>query len=226
MPAPIRVVLVDDQTLFRSGLALTIAAQPDMEVVGQGSDGYAAVQLVRDLQPDIVLLDIRMPGMDGVEACRRIFAPEVAARRTRTVRVIVLTTFDLDDRAAAAIHLGASGFLLKDSTPEFLVAAVRAVHAGNAVMAPGDLSVLVGGMLRTRHEPPAAYSALTGKEQQIFAAVSRGLSNAEIARSIHLSESTVKTHVGSILRKLGLRDRVQIVVYAVDHGLRESRPGA
>ena len=146
-------------------------------------------------------------------------------RRTRTVRVIVLTTFNLDDRAAAAIRIGASRFLLKDSTPEFLVAAVRAVHAGNAVMAPGDLSILVDGTLRTRHEPPAAYRTLTGKEQQIFAAVSQGLSNGEIARSIHLSESTIKTHVGSILRKLGLRDRVQIVVYAVDHGLRDLRSG-
>ncbi len=196
-----------------------------MEVVGQGGDGFAAARLVRDLQPDIILLDIRMPGMDGVEACRRIFAPEATARRTRTVRVIVLTTFNLDDRAAAAIRMGASGFLLKDSTPEFLVAAVRAVHAGSAVMAPGDLSVLVDGTLRARHEPPDAFRTLTGKEQQIFAAVSRGLSNGEIARSIHLSESTIKTHVGSILRKLGLRDRVQIVVYAVDHGLRDTGPG-
>lgn len=216
----IRVALVDDQTLFRSGLRLTIDQQPDMEVVGEAGDGVEAITLVRDVEPDIVLLDIRMPGMDGVEACRRIFAPELTARRTTAVRVIVLTTFNLDDRAAAAIRFGASGFLLKDCTPDFLTASIRTVHAGTAVIAPDDLGALVDGTFRAQRATPAAYRSLTEKEQEIFHAVARGLSNGEIAGSIHLSESTIKTHVGNILRKLALRDRVQVVVYAVDHGLR------
>lgn len=216
----IRVALADDQALFRSGLAATIDQQPDLTVVGQAADGAAALDLVRDTEPDVLLLDIRMPGMDGVETSRRLFAPDAAARRTRPLRVIVLTTFNLDENAAAAIRYGASGFLLKDTTPEFLTAAIRTVHAGNAVIAPDDLGALVEGSFRRPAEPPAAFGTLTEKERQVFAAVARGLSNAEIAGSIYLSESTIKTHVGSILRKLGLRDRVQLVVYAVDHGLR------
>lgn len=218
----IRVLLADDQALFRSGLALTIGTQPDLEVVGEAGDGAHAVRLIDELQPDIVLMDIRMPGTDGVEACRRVFAPDAVARRNHVVRVIVLTTFNLDDRAAAAIRYGASGFLLKDCTPEFLLAAIRTVHAGNAVLAPDDLNALVAGRtFGARAEIPPEFATLTDKEQEIFRAVARGLSNSEIARSIYLSESTVKTHVGSILRKLNLRDRVQIVVFAVDHGLRE-----
>ena len=142
------------------------------------------------------------------------------ARRRHTVRVVVLTTFNLDDRAAAAIRYGASGFLLKDTTPEFLLAAIRTVHAGNAVLAPDDLTALVSGSLTPRREAPREFATLTDKEREVFDAVARGLSNAEIGRTLHLSESTVKTHVGAVLRKLALRDRVQLVVYAVDHGLR------
>ncbi|GAB2477548.1 transcriptional regulator [Jatrophihabitans fulvus] len=216
----ISVLLVDDQALFRSGLALTIGTQPDLQVVGDVADGDAAVRAVRELEPDVVLMDIRMPGTDGVEACRRIFAPDESARRRRTVRVIVLTTFNLDDRAAAAIRHGASGFLLKDCSPEFLLAAIRTVHAGNAVLAPDDLSRLVGGLAPPPPPVPPAFATLTEKEREIFRLVARGLSNVEIGREVHLSESTVKTHVGSVLRKLGLRDRVQVVVFAVDHGLR------
>jgi DNA-binding NarL/FixJ family response regulator len=216
----IRVGIVDDQTLFRSGLALTIRQQDDMEVVGEAGDGAAAVSMVNAAQPDVVLMDIRMPDVDGVEATRRIFAPEAVARRTKPVRVIVLTTFNLDDRAAAAIRYGASGFLLKDSTADFLTAAIRTVYAGNAVMAPDDLGALVDGLFTTKAAPPDAYLALTDKEREIFQVVARGLSNAEIGEQLYLSESTIKTHVGSILRKLGLRDRVQLVVYAADHGLR------
>ncbi|NHC44490.1 response regulator [Motilibacter aurantiacus] len=220
MSEPIRVLLVDDQELFRSGVAVNLDAQPDMQVVGQASNGRDAVHLVATTQPDVVLMDIRMPEMDGVEATRLIFAPEAAARRSRPVRVIVLTTFNLDDRAATAIRYGASGFLLKDATPDFLRAAIRTVHSGSAVLAPDDLHTLLEGGFRHSQPLPSAYGSLTDKEREILDAVARGLSNAEVAAETFLSESTVKTHVGSILRKLDLRDRVQIVVFAHEHGLR------
>ena len=216
---PIRVVLVDDQDLFRSGVAVIVDAQPDMEVVGTGGSGDDAVRLVDDLEPDVVLLDMRMPGSDGVDATRQIFSPDRAARRTRPVRVLVLTTFDLDDRAATAIRYGASGFLLKDTTPAMLTDAIRTVFVGNAVLAPTDLASLLEGRFQARPPVPAAFAALTDKEREVFDAVARGRSNTEVAGEAYLSESTVKTHVGAILRKLGLRDRVQIVVFAHDHGL-------
>ena len=215
----IRVLLVDDQELFRAGVAVIIDAQPDMEVVGQASDGFEAVRLVDDLEPDVVLMDIRMPEMDGVEATRQVFAPDRAARRSQPVRVVVLTTFNLDDRAATAIRYGASGFLLKDTTPAQLADAIRTVHAGNAVLAPTDLATLLDGSFRERAPIPAGFQGLTDKEKEVFGAVARGLSNTEVAGLIFASESTVKTHVGSILRKLDLRDRVQIVVFAHEHGL-------
>jgi DNA-binding NarL/FixJ family response regulator len=219
MTEPIRVVLVDDQDLFREGVKVIIDAQPGMSVVGSAGDGIAAVRLVDELSPDVVLMDIRMPELDGVEATRQIFSPDRVARRTAPVRVIVLTTFNLDDRAATAIRLGASGFLLKDTTPTQLRDAIHTVHAGNAVLAPTDLSTLLDGQFRARTPTPPAYLELTEKEREVFSAVSRGLSNVEIAGQVFASESTVKTHVGSILRKLGLRDRVQIVVFAHEHGL-------
>lgn len=219
MSAPIRVVLVDDQELFRSGVAVILDAQPDMEVVGTGADGEEAVRLVDELEPDVVLLDMRMPRSDGVEATRQIFSPDRAARRTHPVRVLVLTTFDLDDRAATAIRYGASGFLLKDTTPAMLTDAVRTVYVGNAVLAPNDLATLLDGRFQPRPAVPAAFASLTDKEREVFDAVARGRSNVEIAGEVFASESTVKTHVGAILRKLGLRDRVQIVVFAHDHGL-------
>lgn len=220
MTDPIRVLLVDDQDLFRSGIAIIIDSQEDMEVVGSVGNGEEAVKAVADLSPDVVLMDIRMPVMDGVEATRLIFDPVRAAARTKPVRVIVLTTFNLDDRAATAIRHGASGFLLKDTTPAMLLESIRVVHGGTSVLAPQDLGVLLAGTL-SRSEVPASYTDLSEKEKEVFAAVARGLSNQEIADSIYLSESTVKTHVGSILRKLGLRDRVQIVVFAHDHGLMD-----
>jgi DNA-binding NarL/FixJ family response regulator len=216
---PIRVLLVDDQDLFREGVRVIIDAQEGMTVVGSGGDGHEAIRLVDDLSPDVVLMDIRMPELDGVEATRQIFAPARVARRERPVRVVVLTTFNLDDRAATAIRHGASGFLLKDTTPAQLRDAIRTVHAGNAVLAPADLTTLLEGQFRTRTPPPAAYLSLTEKEREVFTAVTRGLTNLEIAGQIFASESTVKTHVGAILRKLGLRDRVQIVVFAHEHGL-------
>lgn len=215
----ISVLLVDDQELFREGVRVIVDAQEGMEVVGTAADGLEAVRLVDELAPDVVLMDIRMPEMDGVEATRQIFAPDRAARREAPVRVIVLTTFNLDDRAAAAIRYGASGFLLKGTTPMMLRDAIRTVHAGNAVLAPQDLSTLLDGGFRAPTPTPPAYFGLTEKEREVFDAVARGLSNAEIAAQVFLSESTVKTHVGAVLRKLGLRDRVQIVVFAHEHGL-------
>lgn len=217
----IRVLLVDDQDLFREGVRVIVDAQEGMTVVGSAGDGHEAVQLVDELEPDVVLMDIRMPEMDGVEATRQIFLPDRVARRERPVRVIVLTTFNLDDRAATAIRYGASGFLLKGTTPLMLRDAIRTVHAGNAVLAPTDLSTLLEGQFRVQTPAPSSYLSLTEKEREVFAAVTRGLSNTEIAGQVFLSESTVKTHVGAILRKLGLRDRVQIVVFAHEHGLAQ-----
>ena len=219
MTEPIRVLLVDDQDLFREGVAVIVGAQDGMTVVGSAADGFEAVRLVDELEPDVVLMDIRMPEMDGVEATRQIFSPDRLAKRTKPVRVIVLTTFNLDDRAATAIRHGASGFLLKDTTPLMLRDAIRTVHAGNAVLAPTDLSTLLDQQFQAAAPTPAAYLALTDKEREVFDAVAQGLSNAEIAGQVFASESTVKTHVGSILRKLALRDRVQIVVFAHEHGL-------
>ncbi|WP_026875829.1 response regulator [Jiangella gansuensis] len=215
----ITVLLVDDQELFREGVRVIVDAQDGMRVVGSAGNGLEAVRMVDELMPDVVLMDIRMPDMDGVEATRQIFLPDRAARRAAPVRVVVLTTFNLDDRAATAIRHGASGFLLKDTTPLMLRDAIRTVHAGNAVLAPQDLSTLLDGQFRSRTPPPPAYLSLTDKEREVFAAVARGLSNTEIAGLVFASESTVKTHVGAILRKLELRDRVQIVVFAHAHGL-------
>ncbi|WP_116951140.1 response regulator [Jiangella endophytica] len=219
MTADIRVLLVDDQELFREGVRVIVGAQDGMTVVGSAGDGLEAVRLVDQLSPDVVLMDIRMPDMDGVEATRQIFLPDRVARRSQPVRVVVLTTFNLDDRAATAIRYGASGFLLKDTTPLQLRDAIRTVYAGNAVLAPQDLATLLDGQFRSRSAVPSAYLSLTDKEREVFTAVARGLSNTEIAGLVFASESTVKTHVGAILRKLALRDRVQIVVFAHEHGL-------
>jgi DNA-binding NarL/FixJ family response regulator len=215
----IRVLIVDDQRLFREGVQVMVQAQPDMIVVGAAGDGHEAVRLADERRPDVVLMDIRMPGMDGVEATRQIFLPSRTTGRTRPLQVVVLTTFNLDDRAATAIRHGASGFLLKEATPLQLCNAIRTVHAGHAVLAPADLIALMEHQVRAATLAPAAFGTLTDKEGEVFAAVAQGLSNAEIARSVFAGESTVKTHVGSILRKLGLRDRVQIVVFAHEHGL-------
>ncbi|WP_019144251.1 response regulator transcription factor [Aeromicrobium massiliense] len=218
MSDPIRLVLVDDQALFRAGVAVVVDAQPDMAVVGQAGDGREALEVVERTRPDVVLMDLRMPVMDGVEATRALFDPTRVQARTQPLRVVVLTTFHLDDAAASAIRAGASGFLLKDATPEFLCAAIRTVHAGNAVMTPGDLTALLDRPAPARPVPPA-YERLTDRERTVFVHAGRGLSNAEIAAAEHLSESTVKTHVSSVLAKLGLRDRVQLVVFAHEHGL-------
>jgi len=218
MSDPVRIVLVDDQALFRAGVRVAIDAQPDLCVVGEAGDGREALSVVEATQPDVVLMDLRMPVMDGVEATRALFDPARVQARVRPLRVVVLTTFHLDEAAAGAIRAGASGFLLKDATPEFLCAAVRTVHAGQAVVAPGDLAALLDRPA-PRAPVPAAFERLTERERTVFVHAARGLSNGEIAAAEHLSESTVKTHVSSVLAKLGLRDRVQLVVFAHEHGL-------
>lgn len=226
MSEPIGVVLVDDQPLFRAGVAAVVDSQSDLRVVGEAGTGAEAIELLDRVDADVVLLDIRMPDVDGAEAARRLLSPERAARRPRPLRIIVLTTFGLDERARAAIDVGASGFLLKDASPEFLVAAIRAVQAGSAVAATGDLAALVrsGAASREALAPPAGLATLSDRERLVFDAAIEGLSNAEIAARLYLSESTVKTHVSSVLAKLGVRDRVQLVVLAHRHGLGAARP--
>lgn len=219
MTQTIRILLVDDQELFRSGVATILDAQEDMEVVAQAGDGIDAVRLAGEHEPDVVLMDIRMPEMDGVDATRLLFEPARVAARSKPLHVIVLTTFNLDDRAAQAVRLGASGFLLKDTTPALLCDAIRTVVRGHAVLAPADLAALLNGTVRPAQPVPASYLTLSEKEKEVFSCIVRGLSNAEIAAEVFASESTIKAHVGAILRKLGLRDRVQIVVFGYEHGL-------
>ncbi|MFN3866656.1 MAG: LuxR C-terminal-related transcriptional regulator [Demequina sp.] len=170
-------------------------------------------------QPDVVLMDLRMPEMDGVEATQQLLQPATVASREHRLAVIVLTTFDLDARAAEAIRYGASGFLLKDVSPAMLIDAIRTVHTGHAVLAPRDLTTILSATFEPQAPEPAEVATLTDKEREVLGWISRGLSNVEIARQMFVSESTVKSHVGSLLRKLGARDRVQLVVYAHDHRL-------
>ncbi len=209
----IRVVLVDDQALFRAGIRMVVASQPDLEVVGEAADGAQAIQVVRETRPDVVMMDIRMPVMDGLAATEALLADPDPPK------VVMLTTFDLDEAAARAIQRGASGFLLKDADPEFLLAAIRTVHAGSSVIAAAATRELFAQLNEPVRAVPAAFQGLTDREREIFALAARGLSNAEIAAREFLSEATVKTHVSRILAKLGLRDRVQLVVFAFEHGL-------
>lgn len=212
--APIRVVLVDDQALFRAGIRMVIDSQPDLEVVGEAGDGAEALRVVRATRPDVVLMDIRMPVMDGLAATAELLTD------ADPPRIVMLTTFDLDEAAARAIRQGASGFLLKDADPEFLLAAVRTVHAGSAVIAASATRELFAQLPGQRVTPvPPSFGELTEREREIFALAARGLSNAEIAAREFLSEATVKTHISRILAKLSLRDRVQLVVFAFEHGL-------
>ena len=214
--APIRVALVDDQALFRSGLRMLISSQPDLDVVGEAGNGRDAIALAEALSPDVILMDVRMPVLDGIEATRAI-----AARGATGVapRVLVLTTFDLDEAAARAIQAGASGFVLKDADPEFLLAAIRTVHSGTAVFAASATRALIERFSAPAAAVPESYLSLTAREKEIFALVAKGLSNTEIAEAEFLSEATVKTHISRILAKLMLRDRVQLVVFAYEHGL-------
>jgi DNA-binding NarL/FixJ family response regulator len=221
----ISILLVDDQPMLRLGYRLVLQAQADMDVVGEAGDGAAAVALTRAQHPDVVLMDVRMPGMDGIEATRHIVAAQPAAR------VLILTTFDLDEYAYQGLRAGASGFLLKDVPPPDLLSAIRAVASGDAVVAPSVTRRLLAAFLPHLPAPggdvaaaePPELAALTSREREILIEVAGGLSNAEIASRLVLAEATVKTHVGRMLGKLGLRDRVQAVVYAYEHSL--VRPG-
>ena len=216
----IRVLLVDDQALIRAGFRMILEAEEDIEVVGEGADGTQAVAASRDSSPDVVLMDIRMPEMDGIEATRRI-----AARRRRRSRVLMLTTFDLDEYVYDALRAGASGFLLKDVPAEELVAGIRVVAAGDALLAPSVTRRLIASSragARPARGAAGGLDELTPRELEVFRLMARGMSNAEIAAELVVSETTVKTHVARVLMKLGVRDRVQAVVLAYESGW--SRP--
>lgn len=212
----IRVVVADDQDLIRDGLASILAGHDDLEVVGTAADGAEAVRTVRELQPDVTLMDIRMPGTDGLEATRQLLDDQPPP-----TRVVVLTTFDEDDLVVQALRLGASGFLLKDLPRHHLVEAVRAVHEGDLRLAPTITRRLVERRLDARidHGRAGALDRLSDRETDVLRLVARGLTNAEISGELFLSESTVKTHIGRLLHKLAVRDRVQLVILAYDCGL-------
>ncbi|MEU7001373.1 response regulator transcription factor [Nonomuraea sp. NPDC046570] len=209
----IRVMLVDDQELLRAGFRMVLGAQPDIDVVAEAADGVAALEVLRTTEVDVVLMDVRMPRMDGVEATALIDGP----------KVLILTTFDLDEYAFSALKAGASGFLLKDVPAADLVSAIRSVHAGDAVVAPSTTRRMIArfaSMMPSAPtgEPPGA-APLTTREREVMLMVARGLSNTEIAEHLDLAEATVKTHLGRVLAKLGLRDRAQVVVYAYERRL-------
>ncbi len=227
-----KVLVADDQGLVRAGFRMILEAQPDMEVVGEAADGADAVATARRLWPDVVLMDIRMPHMDGLEATRQLAGPGVAD----PVRVLILTTFDLDEYVFEALRAGASGFLLKDLPREDLVAAVRVVAGGEALLAPSITKRLIREFASRPHPPgsgtgggggaaggPDGLASLTAREREALALMARGLSNAEMAAALFVSEHTVKTHVGNVLAKLGLRDRIHAVILAYESGI--VRPG-
>jgi len=213
----IRVLLADDQSLVRAGFRMILRAEPDIDVVGEAADGREAVEQARHLKPDVVLMDIRMPGLDGIEATRQVTALDPPAR------VLVLTTFDLDEYVYESLRAGASAFLLKDAPEQQLVAAVRVVADGGSLFSPSVTRRLIERFARESSSAPAGLEELTPREQQVLRLVARGRSNAEIAAELVVSEHTAKTHVASILQKLELRNRVQAVVLAYESGL--IRPG-
>jgi DNA-binding NarL/FixJ family response regulator len=211
-----RILLADDQALVRGGLRLILDAEPDLEVVAEAEDGRRAVELALATRPDVALMDVRMPGLDGIEATRRLLAAMPGAR------VLMLTTFDLDEYVVDAFRAGASGFLLKTAPPHQLVAAVRTVREGDALLAPASTRRLIEQAAHPGPAPPAL-DELTAREHEVLRALARGLTNAEIAAELVVEASTVKSHVASVLSKLGLRDRVHAVVFAYESGL--VRPG-
>jgi DNA-binding NarL/FixJ family response regulator len=210
----IRVLLADDQAMVRAGLRLLLSGEPDIEVVGEAADGHEAVAQAARLRPHVVLTDIRMPGLDGLAATRRILAADPAAR------VLVLTTFDLDEYVYEALRVGASGFVLKDDPPEQLIAAVRTVAGGEALLSPSVTRRVIREFTRVhRRRPPRAVDSLTSRELDVFRLLSEGLSNAEIGARLFITDTTVKTHVTRLLQKLELRDRAQAIVLAYQTGL-------
>jgi DNA-binding NarL/FixJ family response regulator len=216
----IRIVIADDQMLVRSGFRMILEARDDLEVVGEAGDGEEAVRVVTLLEPDVVLMDVRMPGVNGLDATRRLVDSGSGAR------IVILTTFDVDEYVFTALRAGASGFMLKDVRPEDLVEGVRIVARGDALLAPSVTRRLLDRFvdaLPNPDEAPPPPGRLTDREVEVLALMARALSNIEIAERLHVSEPTVKTHVSSVLRKLGLRDRVQAVVYAYDIGLVRPR---
>jgi len=214
----IRVLIVDDQELVRTGFRLFLETQPGLAVVGEAGDGEEAIERVRELRPDVVLMDIRMPTMDGVEATAKLTSGAIEP----APRVLVLTTFDLDEYVFGALRAGAAGFLLKDASRERLIEAIRVVHSGEALLSPSITRRLIEDFAARSDpiEPAAAVLAeLTPREREVLVLVAHGLSNAEIAARLVVTEATVKSHVGAVLLKLGLRDRVQAVVFAYEHGI-------
>jgi len=219
----IRILLVDDQELVRTGFRMVLDAQQDMTVVGEAGDGQAAVAMLHSTPADVVVMDVRMPRLDGIEATRQI------CRTGDRPRVLMLTTFDLDEYAFAALKAGASGFLLKDVPPEELLFGIRAVHSGDAVVAPSTTRRLIdqfAPMLPTGPEDMPGLACLTSREREVLTHIAQGLSNTEIAGRLFVTEATVKTHVGRVLAKLNLRDRVQAVVFAYETGLVRARGSA
>jgi DNA-binding NarL/FixJ family response regulator len=220
---PLRILIADDQALVRAGFRMILEVEEDIEIVGEVADGAQAVEAARDLRPDVVLMDIRMPEMDGIEATRLITSDD-----DEGPRVLMLTTFDLNEYVYEALRAGASGFLLKDVPPEQLASGIRVVAAGDALLAPAITKRLIqefaAGRPAEAPEPPASFEDLTARELEVFKLIARGLSNAEIAAELVVSETTVKTHVARLLMKLSLRDRVQAVVLAYESGL--VTPGA
>lgn len=227
----IRVIIADDQELVRAGFAMVIGSQQDMQVVGQARDGADAVRLTEHLRPDVVLMDVRMPGTDGIEATRQITAL-TSKSSDATTRVIILTTFDLDEYVMAAINAGASGFLLKDTEPETLLSSIRTVYQGNAIIAPSATKRLIEKMMEDGYTKPHHNAApdptvytdpelddLTDREREVLIEIAHGLSNQEIADKLFISLPTVKTHVAHILAKINARDRVQAVVFAYENHL-------
>ncbi|MEU8172364.1 response regulator transcription factor [Microbispora hainanensis] len=217
----IRVVVVDDQAMVRAGFAALLAARSDIDVVGDASDGAQGVEVSRRTRPDVVLMDVRMPVMDGLEATRRLLSPPPGV--THRPRVLMLTTFDVDDYVYEALRAGASGFLLKDAPPDDLVAAVRVVARGDALLAPSVTRRLIADFVKqrpvARGKPAQRLKELTERETEVLTLVARGYSNQEIAQALVLAEQTVKTHVSRVLTKLYLRDRAQAVVFAYESGL-------